>query len=73
MQQSPYVCVCVCVCLYLLVGLLLGHRWRYEARLAGKHVTIQIQWGNMITYKRKEQVQASSWALFGGLNLIKKR
>lgn len=47
----------VCVCwgwggvfsLYLLVGLLLGHGGRYKAWLAREDMTIQIQWGDMIT------------------------
>lgn len=45
--------MCVLLYLYLLVGLLLGHGGRNEAWLARKHVTIQIQWGNMITYNTK--------------------
>lgn len=52
--------LCVCVwgvflSLYLLVGLLLGHGGRYEAWLARKDVAIQIQWGNMITYRRNRK------------------
>ena len=43
------VSVCVCVCVYLLVGLLLGHVGRYQAWLARKDMTIQIQRGDMIT------------------------
>lgn len=72
---SPSVCLSLCVCLslYLLVGLLLGHCGRYEAWLTRKDMTIQIQGGNMITYRRDREEQASSLDLFEDLALIKKR
>lgn len=71
--SSPSVSVCVCLSLYLLVGLLLGHCGRYEAWLARKDMTIQIQGWNMITYRGNKQEQASSLVLFEDLALIKKR
>lgn len=56
---------------YLLVCLLLGHSGRYEAWLAWKHMAIQIQWGNMITYRRDRKQQIFSLGLLKGQALIK--
>ena len=43
--------MCVDLSLYLLVGLLLGHVGRYKAGLARENMSVQIQRGNMITYR----------------------
>lgn len=36
---------------HLLVTLLLGHGWGHEARLAGEDMPIQVQGGDVVTYR----------------------